>query len=195
MLTDLGHPTSAEEAVDLYSGHRWTDCHRMIEEAADRTFDADALGRAVDEAVAGRVGDILAIEGIEAFLEAQAHRPLGIASSSEKGWLDEMVARLGLDRFFKGKVFSGATIARGKPHPDIYLHAATKLGVAPARCLVIEDHQVGVAAGAAAGMTVIALLAARHIRDGHEEKVRAAGAHHVARSYSEVAQILERLER
>lgn len=167
----------------------------MIEEAAARRFDADALGKAVDEAVAARVGEILAIEGIGMFLEAQAHRKLGIASSSEQGWLEEMVERLGFTRFFAGNIISGAAIPRGKPHPDVYLQAAERLGVKPAECLVIEDHPIGVAAGAAAGMTVISLLAARHIRDGHEEKVRAAGAHHVARSYREVAEILERLER
>jgi beta-phosphoglucomutase-like phosphatase (HAD superfamily) len=60
---------------------------------------------------------------------------------------------------------------------------------------VIEDHPVGVAAGVAAGMTVVALLAASHIRPGHADRVRAAGADHVALSYEEVSEIMAELER
>ncbi|MBA3676105.1 MAG: HAD-IA family hydrolase [Sphingosinicella sp.] len=77
-----------------------------------------------------------------------------------------MLAQLGLAAYFDENIFSAAGIDRGKPHPDIYLHAASCLGVPPSQCLVIEDHPVGVAAGAAAGMTVFALLAASHIRRG-----------------------------
>ena len=98
-------------------------------------------------------------------------------------------------RPFEGRLFSAAGLAHGKPHPDIYLHAASRLDVAPLHCLVIEDHPVGVAAGAAAGMTVVALLAGRHIREDHAARVRAAGAHHVAYSYAEVSDLMARLER
>jgi HAD superfamily hydrolase (TIGR01509 family) len=195
VLSARGYPISGEEAVALYSGLRWADCHRRIEEESGLRFDSEALETAVDEAIASRTAEMLAIEGIGPFLAGQAHRKLAIASSSETGWLETSLDRLGLTAWFEDRLFSAARFARGKPHPDIYLHAAERLGVAPADCLVIEDHPVGVAAGAAAGMTVIALLAASHIRDGHADRVRAAGAHHVARDYREVAEILMRLER
>lgn len=195
VLSRAGCPTRGEEAVALYSGLRWSDCHRRIEEVTGRRFDSDALGREVDEAIAGRAAEVLAIAGLEPFLAAQAHRRLAIASSSEKEWLDATLARLGLTGFFGNNVFSAARFPRGKPHPDIYLHAAKELHIDAQKCLVIEDHPVGVAAGAAAGMTVIALLAAGHIRDGHADRVRAAGAGHVARDYAEVSGILEELER
>jgi HAD superfamily hydrolase (TIGR01509 family) len=195
VLTRAGHPISADQAIELYSGLRWTDCHRRIEEDSGLSFDCDALGREVDEAIAERAAQVLAIEGLEPFLAAQAHRRLAIASSSEREWLDATLGRLGLAHFFGDNLFSAARFPRGKPHPDIYLHAAQRLQIDPQSCLVIEDHPVGVAAGAAAGMTVIALLAAGHIRDGHADRVRAAGARHVARDYSEVAEIVEELER
>ena len=195
VLTARGHALTGEEAVARYSGLRWIDCHRKIEEESGLRFDSEELGRAIDAAVAARTAEMLAIEGIEPFLSAQSHRKLAIASSSETSWLEATLARLGLTAHFQGRLFSAAGFPRGKPHPDIYLHASERLGTAPAHCLVIEDHPVGVAAGAAAGMTVIALLAASHIREGHDERVRAAGAHHVARDYGEVAEILERLER
>jgi len=145
--------------------------------------------------VTERVAEVLAVEGIGPFLEGQSGRLLAIASSSDREWLDSSLERLGLRHHFGDRVFSAAGIERGKPHPDVYLMVAGALGVSPSKCLVIEDHPVGVAAGAAAGMTVIGLLAAGHIRPGHDARVRSAGARHVARDYPQVAEILEELER
>ena len=83
-------------------------------------------------------------------------------------------------------------VARGKPHPDIFLFAAGKLGVNPERCLVIEDSAGGIQAAVAAGMTAIGLCAASHIRDGHDVKLRDAGAVHLAQSWEEVERIAQR---
>jgi HAD superfamily hydrolase (TIGR01509 family) len=194
ILTGLGHEVTAEQAIQLYSGLRWADCHARIEQESGLSFGRDALGAMIEEAVAERAAEALAIEGIHAFVERQSHRLLAIASSSEESWLKSSLERLGLAAYFEGRVFSAARLPRGKPHPDVYLQAAAELGVAPSSCLVIEDHPLGVAAGAAAGMTVIALLAAGHIRDGHGGRVRAAGAHHVAEDYSQVSEIIRELE-
>jgi HAD superfamily hydrolase (TIGR01509 family) len=193
-LTELGHEVAAEEAIERYSGLRWSDCHRAIEAESGLKIDLPALRETVDRLVASRVADMLAIEGVGPFLEEQSNRLLAIASSSDREWLDASLERLGLGRHFGDKVFSAAGIPRGKPNPDVYLMVAGALGLAPSQCLVIEDHPVGVAAGAAAGMTVIGLLAAGHIRAGHESRVRAAGALHVARDYLQVADILRELE-
>jgi HAD superfamily hydrolase (TIGR01509 family) len=195
VLTAEGYPVSAEQSVERYSGLRWIDCHRRIEEESGLRFDSDALGAKVDEAIAARAADMLAIEGIHAFLAAQTHRRLAIASSSEKAWLESVLERLGLRPYFGDRLFSAAGFPRGKPNPDIYLYAARALGMSPERCLVVEDHPLGVAAGAAAGMTVIALLAGSHIRPGHADRVRSAGARHVASSYREVSEIVAELER
>jgi HAD superfamily hydrolase (TIGR01509 family) len=194
-VTALGHPVTAEQAIERYSGLRWTDCHRAIEAESGLEVDLPALRARVDDRVAARVAEVLAIEGIGPFLEAQSARRLAIASSSDREWLEASLERLGLRRHFGDRVFSAAGLPRGKPNPDVYLMVAEALGVPPSRCLVIEDHPVGVAAGAAAGMTVIALLAAGHIRSGHEARVRAAGARHVARDYRQVAAIMDELER
>ena len=195
VLTRLGHDVTADEAIERYSGHRWLDCHRIIVEESGLALSCSELMALTDEEVSKRIADVLAVEGVAPFLESQRHRKLGIASSSETGWLESSLERLGLAPYFGAHLFSAAGFERGKPYPDIYLHAARELGVEPEHCLVIEDHPVGVAAGAAAGMTVIALLAAGHIKDGHADRVLAAGAHHVARDYREVRRILEGIDR
>jgi beta-phosphoglucomutase-like phosphatase (HAD superfamily) len=87
---------------------------------------------------------------------------------------------------FKDKLFSVADVARGKPYPDIYLHAADKSGVAPAACAVIEDTATGVTAGVAAGMTVFGYCAhtpARRLLD--------AGAHYTFDRMSELPGLLD----
>jgi HAD superfamily hydrolase (TIGR01509 family) len=193
-VTALGHPVTPEQAIERYSGLRWSDCHRAIEADSGLAVDLPALRESVDSLVASRIAEVLAIGGLGAFIEEQPGRRLAIASSSDREWLDSSLERLGLSHHFGDRIFSAAGIARGKPHPDVYLMVARALGIPPAQCLVIEDHPVGVAAGAAAGMTVVALLAAGHIRPGHEARVRAAGAHHIARDYCQVAEILEELE-
>ena len=195
VLTGLGHAVTAEQAVERYSGLRWADCHRAIEADSGLAIDLPALREAVGRVVAARVAEVPAIDGVAPFLESQAHRRLAIASSSDQAWLDGSLERLGLASHFGGNVFSAAGLARGKPHPDVYLMVAERLGIAPSRCLVIEDHPVGVAAGRAAGMTVIGLLAASHIRPGDDARALAAGAGRVACDYAEVAAIIGELER
>jgi beta-phosphoglucomutase-like phosphatase (HAD superfamily) len=96
---------------------------------------------------------------------------------------------LGLQPVFEPHVFSASSVARGKPHPDIFLHAAERMGVNPSLCIVIEDSASGVEAGRAAGMTVIGLLAGAHIQPGHDQRLRHAGAHHVAGTFWEAEQL------
>ncbi len=77
-----------------------------------------------------------------------------VASSSNHRHLDLVLGNSGLRRFFSPHIFSATQVKNGKPAPDIFLFAAQQMGVAPARCAVIEDSPAGVQAGMAAGMTV-----------------------------------------
>ncbi len=81
---------------------------------------------------------------------------LAVASGSRNA--PAIVARLGLAGMFDTSV-SGNDVTRSKPHPEIFLRAADRLGVAPARCLVIEDAPAGVEAALRAGMRAIAISA------------------------------------
>ncbi|MBT3660808.1 MAG: HAD family phosphatase [Rhodospirillaceae bacterium] len=80
-------------------------------------------------------------------------------------------------------------MARGKPHPDIFLHAAAEMNVPPAHCLVIEDSASGVQGARAAGMTVIGMLAASHIQGNHADRLLDAGADHVTETFAAAAVI------
>lgn len=98
----------------------------------------------------------------------RAVQDLGIATCvASNGSLDKMAVSLGvtgLDGLFDGHVFSRSQVERGKPAPDLFLHAAHEMDVPPARCLVIEDSPTGIAAARAAGMRVF-----RFAPEGAEE--------------------------
>ena len=83
--------------------------------------------------------------------------PFGLASSSQANWVDVILTILKVKERFR-VVMSGDMVTDGKPAPEIYLTAASKLGVNPSRCLVFEDSPHGIQAGKAAGMTVVAVL-------------------------------------
>jgi beta-phosphoglucomutase-like phosphatase (HAD superfamily) len=80
--------------------------------------------------------------------------PVAIASSSHHDVIDAAMAALGL-RDVLGAIVSSDDVPLGKPEPDVYRLAALRLGVAPERCLVVEDSLNGVRAGKAAGMSVV----------------------------------------
>lgn len=78
--------------------------------------------------------------------------PVAVASSSGRPWVEACLQRIGLDNAFD-HVVTGTDVRQGKPDPEIYLLAAQKLGIDPARCLAIEDAPAGIASAKAAGMT------------------------------------------
>ena len=96
---------------------------------------------------------------LDAVRAAHAHTGgrIACASGADRGKLLLQLAKVGLTEWFGPHVFSGHDLPRSKPFPDVYLAAAQSVGVAPERCLVIEDTPTGVQAGVAAGATVWAL--------------------------------------
>jgi HAD superfamily hydrolase (TIGR01509 family) len=185
-LTELGHPTTPEQAIERYIGLNWRDMGVVIEAQIGRPLPADFRERS-KQAFQLRLEEVTAVAGVEAFLAALPPIPKAVASSSPTRWLSGSLERFGLAHHFGDRLFSAAEhVERGKPHPDIYLHAARELGVSPAEALVIEDTTTGVKSARAAGMTVVGLCAGLHCGPGHGERLLAAGADHVAARYQDV---------
>jgi len=87
-----------------------------------------------------------------------------LASSSDLERIDFSLAITGLRALFEGRVFSAEMVAEGKPAPDLFLHAAARMGARPERTLVIEDSVSGVQAAKAAGMRVWGFVGGSHYR-------------------------------
>jgi HAD superfamily hydrolase (TIGR01509 family) len=129
--------------------------------------------------------EIEPVPGIAAAL-ARIPVPMCVASSGQLVKMRTTLRATGLLSRFEDRLFSAAGMARGKPHPDIFLHAAREMGAEPASCAVVEDSLVGVQAGIAAGMTVFGYAA---LSDAHA--LSAAGAH-VFTDMQELPTLLER---
>ena len=191
-LTGIGHPTSVEQAMRNFMGLSGNDFHAALERWIARPLpddfhearaaeDARALAEGLEE-VAGAVAFILALPpGL----------PKAICSSSSTHWIVTHLAHLGLDGAFDGRIFSGREhVARGKPAPDLYLHAADALGIPIERCAIIEDSPIGVEGALASGAEVIGLVAGSHCLPDHAERLRALGVRHIAHDFGEVAALL-----
>ncbi len=122
---------------------------------------------------------------------AAAGWPQAVGSSAPPGNLDLLLGVTGIRKYFAA-VVTGDDVTRGKPDPQVFLAAAKKLGVGPARCVVIEDAVAGVEAAKAGGMRCVAVTNAGH---HPPEALRAAGADLVVASLEELtAERVRRLE-
>src|SRR5260221_13686736 len=121
--------------------------------AVDLTRDAESI---VDAFIA-RVGELRLKPGAaELVEEAYGRVPLALASSSHARLVGAVAERFAIRARF-GAIVSGDAVAHPKPAPDIFLAAAERLAVAPARCVVLEDSRAGVEAARSAKMRVIAV--------------------------------------
>ena len=170
-----------EDMFDTFVGHSRLQCLQKIEallgrpppDELDRRYQQD-INRALEATVQ-------AIDGIEGVLRELA-MPVCVASSGSHEKMQVTLGKTGLIDYFDGAIFSTSEVERGKPHPDIYLHAAARMGVTePSRCLVVEDSPIGVSGAVAAGMTVFGFA---ELMPAH--RLRASGAHRVFERMSEL---------
>ncbi len=191
-LTRIGHPTSVEESMNKFMGLSGADFTGAIENWIGRPLPEDFYAERDAEDARVFTEGIEAVAGAIAFVESlPPDLPRAIASSSSVEWIEAHLDHLKLRHHFGDHIFSGRRhVARGKPAPDIYLHAAAALAVPIDRIAIIEDSPVGVTGAVASGAFVIGLAAGTHCFDGHGERLKALGAHAIAHSFEDVASLL-----
>ena len=192
LLTELGHPTSFEESIEHYTGLAGRQVIETIEARIGRPLPAEFHSRMSE---AGRRALAEGIEPIAGALDfvrnLPPQLPRAIASSSSTMWVRTHLAHLGLCDAFEPHIYSGREhVSRGKPEPDLYLHAATRLGADILRTVIIEDSKVGATGALASGAQVIGLAAGSHCLDGHADLLRSVGIKEVASSFNEVSRML-----
>jgi HAD superfamily hydrolase (TIGR01509 family) len=192
LLTDLGHRTTLEEALDHYvglSGHQFIEA---IERRIGGPLPPEFHERRKQQNIRALRDGVDAVVGAVEFVRALPQGlPKAIASSSTTRWIRAHLRHLGLEEAFGDHVYSGREhVERGKPAPDLYLYAADQLGVDIRRSVIIEDSPVGAAGAVASGATVIGFAGGALCREGHAETLRALGVQHVATSFDEVKRLL-----
>ena len=185
LLSEAGLPSTRESCIAEYMG---SSLARVVEIAESR------LGRPLPD-LEHRYHERLfeafrtvltAVPGVADAL-ARISTPTCVASSGthERIRLALTTTRL-LDRF-EGRIFSAQDVARGKPEPDLFLHAAKTLGIRPERCAVVEDSPLGVEAANRAGMVAFGFA-----RMMPAERLRQATGG-VFRSMDELPALLDRM--
>jgi HAD superfamily hydrolase (TIGR01509 family) len=177
-LGRVGIPLAESEILTRFLGMSAEAMYRALEVEHGRDLPQDfatTVQAAIDAAFER---DLQVIPGIHETLD-RLRTASCVASSSSLARLRHSLGLTGLYARFAPHVFSAEQVARGKPAPDLFLHAAETMGYQPARCLVIEDSVSGVRGAIAAGMRVWGFVGGGHCADGHAGRLLAAGAERV----------------
>ena len=150
-LERLGWPMEEEEIVERWVGRSDADMRAEIEAHIGHTIPADVdeeFDRLYRETFAS---ELAPVDGIREALD-RISTARCVASSGDHEKIRRNLTLTGLAAYFGDRIFSATDVARGKPAPDLFLHAAAQLGAEPSRCAVVEDSTFGVEAALAAGM-------------------------------------------
>ncbi|MEU8528310.1 HAD family hydrolase [Streptomyces sp. NPDC048629] len=152
VFASLGAEFTEAEVVEYFVGSSNDRLTAIVEERRGRPLEAgwhETYRPLYDAALDA---ELRAVAGITDVLDA-LEVPYCLASNGSHTSIRRNLTRTGLlDRFDDGRIFSARDVAHGKPAPDLFLHAAASMGVAPERCAVVEDSPYGVRAARAAGM-------------------------------------------
>jgi HAD superfamily hydrolase (TIGR01509 family) len=190
-LHELGMPRLIEGYAASFRGMTMAEMLGQIAKdwgrPLDDTFEEELLKRDIE----AFKKSLTVVPGVIDCLDDLEARgiPYCVASNGEVHKIERSLTITGLLPRFDGNIFSAEMVARGKPAPDLFLHAAETMGFPPARCLVIEDSVHGIRAAVAAGMQAIGFVGASHNKDGDAEKLIEAGADKVFKNllfFSEV---------
>jgi len=178
VLAGYGISLGLDQALDLFLGRSMTavlDHYKTIGRLDPERFSAE-LRAGVRAAF---LSALCPIEGVSSVLEG-LQIPHCVASSSDLDRISFSLSLTGLASHFDGRLYTSQMVERGKPAPDLFLHAAERMQADPSRTLVIEDSISGVRAGKAAGMTVWGFVGGSHYQSrGGKAILREAGADRV----------------
>ena len=156
-LTELGHPTTYEDSLRDYMGAAVHRVHDLIQERTGQALPHDFDEKLHARIVTAFRQELVVVDGVTELLGQFVAEGIAycVASSGSHKKIKIEHLQTGLDQWFEDEwIFSSEDVGRGKPAPDLFLHAAHRMGVDPARCVVIEDSPLGVEAARAAGMDV-----------------------------------------
>ncbi|MEK9722643.1 MAG: HAD family hydrolase [Rhodospirillaceae bacterium] len=177
-LEDLRFPVVvAEDEHERFLGYKLEAMQAELEAEADAALPHDFVAELRRRDAIAFADELTAIDGVADAVRALAH-PYCVASSGPQAKIRNSLRLTGMLALFEPHLFSAQDpgVARGKPAPDLFLHAAERMGRAPADGVVVEDSVAGVRAGVAAGMRVLGFTGGGHCGPGHGERLRDAGA-------------------
>jgi HAD superfamily hydrolase (TIGR01509 family) len=192
-VTAYGLPLSAEDVLTRFLGMSAKDMWMALEGDLGRPLPDDHESRCGAELFDLFRRELKPVAGIADVVRAvgAAGHARCVASSSSPERIALALDVVGLHDLFRPNVFSSSMVARGKPAPDLFLHAAETMGFAPSRCTVVEDSVAGVTAARSAGMRAVGFLGGVHCAPRHGEILALVGADIVCANAGELARALD----
>jgi HAD superfamily hydrolase (TIGR01509 family) len=154
MLGEAGFPISYEEGVERFVGKSISTCIHEVELDMGRKLPASFLSTFREITFELFKKELQQVTGIREVLTNLPYESC-VASSGPHEKIKLTLGITDLYPFFEGKIFSASDVERGKPFPDLFLHAASSMGYDPESCIVVEDAVPGVHAARSAGMRVL----------------------------------------
>jgi HAD superfamily hydrolase (TIGR01509 family) len=173
MLNELGLEVTLEDMFSHFVGLSMPQCMQRVTGMLGHAPPAGFLADLEARTEAALQAQVEPIAGVPEML-GELRVPFCVASSGSHAKIRLTLGASGLLDRFDGRIYSVADVANPKPAPDIFLHAARRMGADPSACVVVEDTPTGVRAGVAAGMRVFGFCA-----HTPAERLRQAGAHAV----------------
>jgi HAD superfamily hydrolase (TIGR01509 family) len=160
-VSELGWEMSPETAKAEFLGDTFKNIIRRVEEKLGAPVPADWPARSQANLFRALERDLTPVTGVVSAIHAlrAAGATLAVASQGAHEKMQVTLRVTELLPYFDGRIFSAYDVARPKPFPDLFLHAASTLGFEPAQTVVIEDSTRGVKAALAAGMRVLGYTA------------------------------------
>lgn len=190
LLAPYGYLATVDELIDRFVGIARRDMYATVFGELGREVPAGLLEER-ERLVWDRCrSDLAAIVGVHAALDSLGGVRKCVASSSTPEKLTLKLQSTDLTSYFSPHIFSTTLVARGKPAPDIYLHAAHTVGVPAADCIVIEDSPHGIAGARAAGMTVYGFTGGGHATPALGASLKAAGAQQIVGVMADLPNLL-----
>lgn len=190
LLAELGLEYNLQTYIGRFVGLSNADFHselsRDYEVRFSRTFPDDFSARLKARVWPRIEAELRPIPGVVELVH-KFGGPVAVASSAVLPRLNRKLQLTNLFELFAPHVYSSDHVVRGKPEPDLFVHAAKMLGVLPSRCMVIEDSVNGVIAGVRADMLTVGFLGGSHLDAGHRDRLREAGANMIAENHDEIS--------
>jgi HAD superfamily hydrolase (TIGR01509 family) len=162
-LGEFGYAIAEEAAYERFLGRSLANMQAVLRAEYGSDLSPDQLDRMRQRLFEVYRQELRPINGVAAMLDRLAI-PRCVASSSQMERLRVSLEVTGLLSRFTPHLFSATMVAQGKPAPDLFLHVAERMAVAPAACLVIEDSAAGIEAARRAGMRVFGFVGGGHAR-------------------------------
>lgn len=157
MAGELGITMTLSEAQQKFGGKTLDAVIYGMKEMSGKDIPTDWLPRLVKKVSRAYETDLQPMEGIKELLDSISI-PICVASNGEPRHVKGSLMLTGLNGYFNENVFTASEVNRPKPAPDLFLHAAQKMGFKPKDCVVIEDSIPGVTAAVNANIKVYGLV-------------------------------------